>query len=78
MLVVECNACGAAKRFPVGMEVKKGAEWRLWCERPDVVIGGEKGGGEGGQKKDQEPIDPKTERPLQQSSGDAVAVDVTT
>jgi ribonuclease P protein subunit RPR2 len=41
VLVVECNACGAVKRFPVGMEAMKGVEWRLWSEREDVVMGGE-------------------------------------
>lgn len=39
VLVVECNACGTVKRFPVGMEAKKRPEWKPWGERPGVVIG---------------------------------------
>lgn len=38
VLVVECNACGAVKRFPVGMEVlkeKRGRKFKLWSETDD-------------------------------------------
>lgn len=50
VLVVECEGCGAVKRFPVGMEAKKKG-WKLWSERSDVVIGAEAGGNLGDQEQ---------------------------
>lgn len=38
VLVVECNACGAVKRFPVGIEMlkeKRGNKFKLWSETGD-------------------------------------------
>jgi ribonuclease P protein subunit RPR2 len=57
VLVVECKGCGAVKRFPVGMETKKKKDWKLWSERPDIVIGGEAKNNRGDQEKQQMEID---------------------
>lgn len=63
VLVVECNGCGAVKRFPIGMETRK-KDWKLWSERPDVVIGGEAKNNRGDQEQ-------------QQKQGTAMEIDTT-
>ena len=38
VLVIECNACGTVKRFPVGMDelkMKRGKPFKLWTETAD-------------------------------------------
>ncbi|KAL7272344.1 hypothetical protein RUND412_004853 [Rhizina undulata] len=53
VLVIECNACGAVKRFPVGMEEKRGGNWNLWCNRKDVAFSTHQGDEEETKKTDQ-------------------------
>ncbi|TGZ83029.1 Rpr2-domain-containing protein [Ascodesmis nigricans] len=61
VLVVECNACGAVKRFPVGIDIikeKRGKKFVLWSEaqsegavQANVKGGAQKSGKQNGKQK---------------------------
>lgn len=56
VLVVECNACGAVKRFPVGIDIlkeKRGKKFKLWSEAGDDPSEANAGRVKGGEPKKQ-------------------------